>query len=66
MEKDKVIKLLIGSWVVAKRSGGKRYVTRDSVKGCFEDDGKISLQSPSPYCHYDEYELVLGSPPDRI
>ena len=45
-----------GTWVKAKRSCGIRYVTRQTNKECFEDDGKVSGQIPSPYCHYDNYE----------
>ena len=48
----------IGTWVKAKRSGGKRYVTRHNTKECFEDDGKVSGQAASAYCHYDNYEAL--------
>lgn len=47
-----------GSWVVAKRSGGKRYVTRQTNSLCFEDDGVVSGQKPSPHCHYDNYTIL--------
>lgn len=47
-----------GTWVKAKRSGGIRYVTRQTNSECFEDDGKMSGQAASPYCHYDNYEAL--------
>jgi len=47
-----------GIWVKAKRSGGIRYVTRQTNNECFEDDGKVSGQAASPYCHYDNYEAL--------
>jgi len=47
------------SWVKAKRSGGIRYVTRQTDNRCFEDDGKLSGQKPSPLCHNDNYELLI-------
>ena len=47
-----------GTWVKAKRSGGIRYVTRQTNSECFEDDGKLSGQAASPYCHYDDYEAL--------
>lgn len=48
----------VGTWVKAKRSGGVRYVTRPNNKECFEDDGKVSGQAASPYCHYNNYEAL--------
>lgn len=48
----------VGTWVKAKRNGDKRYVTRHSTKDCFEDDGKISGQPASSYCHYGNYEAL--------
>lgn len=48
----------IGSWVKAKRSGGIRYITKQINKKCFEDDGKLSKQSPSIHCYYSNYEKL--------
>ena len=47
-----------GTWVKAKRSGGVRYVTRQTNSKCFEDDSKMSGQAASPYCYYDNYEAL--------
>lgn len=47
------------TWVKSKRSGGMRYITKHNKKDCFEDDGKISGQPASPYCHYDNYEAII-------
>lgn len=47
-----------GTWVKAKRSGGIRYITRQTNSECFEDDGKVSGQPASPYCHFDNYEAL--------
>jgi len=45
----------IGSWVEAKNGGGVRYITKQTDKYRFEDDGKISGQDPSPHCWYENY-----------
>ncbi len=59
----KIEYILPGTWVRAKRSGGIRYVSKDSTKpGCFLDDGKVSGKFPSPYCHYNDYEILDKDP----
>ncbi len=45
-----------GTWVKAKLNGIKRYVTGNRDSGCFYDDGKLSGQKQSIYCHYYNYE----------
>lgn len=45
----------IGSWVKCKNNNELRYVTKHTDKYRFEDDGKLSKQSPSPHCWYKNY-----------
>lgn len=47
-----------GDLVKAKSSGSVRYVTSLSVMSHFKDDGKISRQQPSDYCHLDNYDQM--------
>lgn len=43
-----------GTWVKCISNGILRFVTKAN-KSSFEDDGKISGQSPAPLCHYKYY-----------
>lgn len=48
-----------GSWVKCKNNDFIRYVTKNTNKRCFEDDGLLSGLPASPSCYYDKYELFL-------
>jgi hypothetical protein len=47
-----------GDWVKAKKSGGIRFITKITNSRYFEDDGKLSKQSPSPHCWFEDYEVI--------
>jgi hypothetical protein len=59
--KNPTVKLPVGTWVKCKTNGVKRFVTRHTSEECFEDDGTISGQEPSPYCWFKYYETALES-----
>jgi len=46
------------TWVVAKNSGGIRYVTKHISDTKFEDDGKLSKKAWSNSCYYENYEEI--------
>ncbi len=54
------------TWVRVKGGATLRYVTKANTKECFEDDGKVSAQSPSSYCHYKNYEPCKTLPKGAI
>ena len=50
------------TWVKVKGTHDARcirYVTRHKNEECFEDDGTVSGQKPSPYCNYNSYEPLF-------
>lgn len=53
------------TWVKCVRNDELRYVTRYNGKDMFEDDGTVSGQSPSPWCHDEHYEPVV-EPVERV
>lgn len=55
-----------GSLVRAKSNHAIRYVTRQSSNHTFEDDGKVSCETPSSSCLYVNYEFIPTAPPDPI
>ncbi len=48
----------VNSFVRCKRNGIIRYITKNGWGGVFEDDGEVSGCKPSPFCHYEHYEMI--------
>lgn len=43
---------------VISKSGQIRFVTKHKNSDTFIDDGLISKQPPSNYCHYENYKQI--------
>lgn len=48
-----------GTWVKCKTTGAVRYVTRQTNKDCFEDDGELSGKPSATLCHNDNYQKFI-------
>lgn len=49
----------VGAFVKCKDNGLIRYITKkNKCSEIFKDDGKISMADPSPFCYYDNYEMI--------
>ncbi len=48
----------VNAFVRCKRNGTIRYITKNGWGGVFEDDGEVSGCKPSPFCHYEHYDMI--------
>lgn len=57
---DEGTKMKRGDYVICKRNKEIRYCTNKRLPDMFGDDGAVSNQPPSPYCHTQYYDVIAA------